>query len=100
MPAKEFTARAEWLAAIGEPTRLAIIQTLVTEAKTVTQIAAALQTEMVNVSHHLKLMRDAGLVENEKDGRFVIYRLLGAKVSGHILELSHESGVKVTLPLS
>jgi ArsR family transcriptional regulator, nickel/cobalt-responsive transcriptional repressor len=99
MPTKELTARAAWLAALGEPTRLAIVHALVTEAKTVTQLASALKVEMVNVSHHLKIMRDAGLVESEKDGRLVINSLAGAKATGGALELAHPSGAKVLLPL-
>jgi ArsR family transcriptional regulator len=99
MPTKELTARAEWLAALGEPTRLSIVHALVIDPMTVTQLAATLQVEMVNISHHLRLMREAGLVEGEKDGRFVINRLVGAKVARDVLELTHPSGAKVLLPL-
>ena len=34
-----------------------------------------MQEEIVNVSHHLGVLREAGLVEDRKDGRFVIYSL-------------------------
>jgi ArsR family transcriptional regulator len=30
---------------------------------------------VVNVSHHLGVLRHAGLVQDEKQGRFVVYRL-------------------------
>ena len=31
--------------------------------------------EVVNVSHHLGVLRHAGVVLDEKQGRFVVYRL-------------------------
>ncbi|VTR94026.1 family transcriptional regulator : Probable transcription regulator OS=Planctomyces maris DSM 8797 GN=PM8797T_22538 PE=4 SV=1: HTH_20 [Gemmata massiliana] len=91
--------QADWYAAFGEPTRLALIGVLATGAQTVTKLAREIETEMVNVSHHLKIMRDADLVITERDGRFVIYQLMGATVKGTTLELAHTSGAKVALPL-
>ncbi len=90
---------AEWIAAFGEPTRLALIGVLATGPQTVTNLAREVETEMVNVSHHLKIMRDAELVTVERDGRFMIYALVGATVKGTTLELAHSSGAKVALPL-
>ncbi|VTR94126.1 family transcriptional regulator : Probable transcription regulator OS=Planctomyces maris DSM 8797 GN=PM8797T_22538 PE=4 SV=1: HTH_20 [Gemmata massiliana] len=98
-PSKESSAQTEWFVAFGEPTRLALIRTLAAGEKTVTQLATEVGTEMVNVSHHLKIMKDAGVVTFVKDGRFMIYSLAGATVTGTTLELSHPSEVKVSLPL-
>ena len=39
------------------------------------EIAQALEVEIVNVSHHLGVLRTAGLVEDLKEGRFVVYSL-------------------------
>ena len=99
MPTKTQKAEAAWLAAFGEPTRLAIIRHLATEEKTVTQPAVACNVEMVNASHHLSVLRDSGLVTAERDGRFMRYTLVGARVSGTTLTLTHSSGVKVVIPL-
>jgi len=66
---------AETLAGIAEPNRIQIIDILLTGPKNVTEIAKALKTEIVNASHHLGVLRAAGLVEHKKDGRFVIYSL-------------------------
>jgi len=97
---KTLISQAEWVGAIGEPTRLSILFLLTTGQQTVTRIATALRVEIVNISHHLKLLKQAGLVSSEKDGRMMIYSLVGAKVTAGMLELSHPSGVKVTLPLA
>lgn len=66
---------ARMLQALAEPNRIRIIECLRTGSKNVTQLAQALNVEIVNVSHHLGVLRDAGLVEHTKDGRFVIYTL-------------------------
>ena len=66
---------ADALSGIAEPHRIQIIDVLRTGPKNVTEIAKALKTEIVNASHHLSVLRKAGLVENSKDGRFVIYSL-------------------------
>jgi ArsR family transcriptional regulator len=89
----------QWLAGVAEPNRLAIIKLLATGAMTVTALAKALRTEPVNISHHLKLMKNVGLLAAERDGRFIRYSLVGAKAMVGFLELTHESGAKVTLPL-
>jgi ArsR family transcriptional regulator len=56
--------------------------------------------EIVNVSHHLGILREAGLVTFERDGRFMCYALAGAKATATMLELTHESGMKVMIPLA
>ncbi len=66
---------ADMLSAIAEPNRIRIIECLRTGSKNVTELAKALNVEIVNVSHHLGVLRTAGLVQDEKNGRFVIYSL-------------------------
>jgi ArsR family transcriptional regulator len=68
--------------------------------KTVTELAKAAKTELVNVSHHLKILKAAGVVSVERDGRFMRYSLLGAKATAVAIEMAHESGARVTLPLN
>ncbi len=66
---------AKLLQALAEPNRIRIIDCLRTGPKNVTQLAQLLNVEIVNVSHHLGVLRTGGLVEAEKSGRFVIYSL-------------------------
>jgi ArsR family transcriptional regulator, nickel/cobalt-responsive transcriptional repressor len=66
---------AEMLQAIAEPNRIRIIECLRAGSMNVTQLAKALSVEIVNVSHHLGVLRQAGLVQDEKNGRFVVYSL-------------------------
>ena len=66
---------ARFLKALADPDRLKIIQCLQAGPKNVTDLAQALGKELANVSHHLGVLRHAGLVLDEKQGRFVLYRL-------------------------
>jgi DNA-binding transcriptional ArsR family regulator len=66
---------ARSLKAIGDPERLKIIQCLQPGPRNVSELAALLGVELANVSHHLRVLRDAGLVLDEKQGKFVVYSL-------------------------
>jgi DNA-binding transcriptional ArsR family regulator len=66
---------ARLLAAMAAPERLQIIRILRDGPRNVTDIAEQLRTSIVNTSHHLGVLRHAGLVRNEKQGRFVLYSL-------------------------
>jgi ArsR family transcriptional regulator len=66
---------ARSLKALADPDRLKIIQCLQDGPKHVSQIAQLLGAEIANVSHHLGVLRHANLVQDQKDGKFVIYSL-------------------------
>lgn len=66
---------ADLLQAIAEPNRIRIIECLWDGAKNVTELANLLDVKIVNVSHHLGVLRSQGLVRQEKKGRFVVYSL-------------------------
>ncbi|MGL4421031.1 MAG: ArsR/SmtB family transcription factor [Gemmataceae bacterium] len=72
---KQAKVCADLLAAIAEPNRIRIIECLRAGSKNVTELAKLLNVEIVNVSHHLGVLRTAGLVIDEKQGRFVHYSL-------------------------
>ncbi|MCS6867106.1 MAG: metalloregulator ArsR/SmtB family transcription factor [Gemmataceae bacterium] len=67
---------AALLAAIAEPTRLCVLWQLAKHGPmNVGALARAVGIEMVNMSHHLGVMRQAGLLDDRKEGRKVIYSL-------------------------
>ena len=66
---------AELLAALAAPERLKIVQLLADGERNVTQITASLRIAPLNVSHHLTVLKTAGLIRGEKRGRFVWYKL-------------------------
>jgi DNA-binding transcriptional ArsR family regulator len=73
---------ARRLAALGEPTRLKLVVELrVRENATVHELARAVDAPLPNVSKHLQILYQAGLVVRSKEGTFVRYRLAGDAVS-------------------
>jgi DNA-binding transcriptional ArsR family regulator len=70
--ARKIAAR---LAALAEPTRLRVVDRLAHGPLHVGALAELLGVPMVNLSHHLGVMRQAGLLDDTKEGRRVVYRL-------------------------
>jgi ArsR family transcriptional regulator len=63
------------LKVLADPARLRIIECLRAGPLTVTDLCGQLQEAMANVSHHLNVLRKAGLVVAAKEGRYVVYAL-------------------------
>src|SRR5262249_12625811 len=68
-------ATSRMLKAVADLDRLKIINYLRAGTKNVGELAHLLNAEIVNVSHHLGVLREAKLVTTKKDGRFVYYSL-------------------------
>ncbi len=66
---------ARMLRALADAERLRIVQCLRGGPRNVGELAGLLGEEVVNVSHHLGVLRHAGVVRDEKQGRFVVYTL-------------------------
>jgi ArsR family transcriptional regulator len=58
---------------LGDPTRLAILRTLMAGERNVTQVVEETCRGQANVSKHLKLLAESGLVRRRKDGLQVFY---------------------------
>ena len=89
---KTESSKPNGLPRLASPPRIAIIRLLATGQMTVTDLAKGCRTEIVNVSHHLGVMRGAGLVEADRDGRFMRYSLLASRRLRSEVELTHASG--------
>ena len=63
------------LRALGEDTRVRIVGLLIDEALDVGEISKRLGVSQYNVSKHLRILREAGLLEVEKNGRTRLYAL-------------------------
>lgn len=66
---------ARFLKALADPERLRIIQCLRRAPMNVSALAKTLEQEVANVSHHLGVLRHAGLVVDRKHGKFVEYSI-------------------------
>ncbi|MBE7383378.1 MAG: winged helix-turn-helix transcriptional regulator [Leptolyngbya sp. SIO1E4] len=67
---------AQRLKVLAEAHRLAILKLLFTGPKHVWEINTCLAIEQSLLSHHLKVLRQQGLVESHRDGKAMLYQLV------------------------
>jgi DNA-binding transcriptional ArsR family regulator len=67
---------------IGEPMRIRLLDRLRTGEASVNELAAALDASQQNVSKHLGVLADAGILGRRKDGNHVYYRIVDEGVFG------------------
>ena len=72
---KDINSLSKVLKILGEPNRLLIVTSLWLECRPVTNIIKDTGLSQSNVSFHLRILRDAGLVRAERSGPFVYYCL-------------------------
>lgn len=68
---------------LGDPTRLRILQALMSGDCCVSDLADKLSMEQSAVSHQLRVLRDAALVQYRRQGKTVYYSL----ADGHVYTL-------------
>jgi ArsR family transcriptional regulator len=73
--------------ALSDPNRVKIVKMLQKKEMCVCEIQAALEIAQPTVSKHLKVLEDAGLVEYQKDGLWVNYRLADGRSSPYAANL-------------
>jgi DNA-binding transcriptional ArsR family regulator len=69
------------LEALGDPTRRAIFESLVTAPKPVRELADLLPVSRPAVSQHLKVLKEAGLVADQPEGTRRVYRVQPAAIA-------------------
>ncbi len=80
MPLEAITLVAARFKVLSEPLRLQILQQLERGKLGVTDLAAAVGATQPNVSKHLKLMQEAGLVSRKQDGNNAYYSIADPSV--------------------
>ncbi|MET9887376.1 metalloregulator ArsR/SmtB family transcription factor [Streptomyces sp. NPDC006430] len=60
---------------LADPLRLRIVTLLAEETLCTTHLVEETGAKQTNLSNHLKVLREAGVVETEPCGRFTYYRL-------------------------
>ncbi len=61
--------------ALSDPTRLRILLLLRGQELCVCEITHVLDMEQSRISHQMRVLRDSGLVEDRREGRWIIYRI-------------------------
>jgi ArsR family transcriptional regulator len=70
-----YQLQADVLKVLASPRRIEILHELAGGPRDVGSLARTLRISQPNLSQHLSVMRTAGIVEAERDGREVHYRL-------------------------
>ena len=74
-PDRARSVAAKRFGALGDETRLRLLELLTAGERTVAELMAATTLGQSLVSHHLRTLRGAGLVTTRRDGRWVHYGL-------------------------
>lgn len=72
----QFKTQAQVFKALAHPGRLLMLDELSRGERCVCELAALVGSEMPTVSRHLSQLRNAGIVDDEKRGAQVFYRLV------------------------
>jgi DNA-binding transcriptional ArsR family regulator len=72
---QKYKKRSEIIKALAHPTRLFIIDFLSGGEKCVCEIVEQVGVDISTISKHLSVMKNAGLVEDEKRGLNVFYKM-------------------------
>ena len=73
--AARFEARARIIKALAHPTRLFIVDQLAQQERCVCELTEMVGADTSTISKHLSLLKNAGLVQDDKRGTQVFYRL-------------------------
>jgi DNA-binding transcriptional ArsR family regulator len=95
--AEEIHVVADSLKQLGDPTRLRIFWLLCHTEECVTDIAEYMEMTSPAVSHHLRLLKTAGLVVTRREGREVLYRVADTALAGE-LHLIMERIAEISCP--
>ncbi|MDA8442765.1 MAG: metalloregulator ArsR/SmtB family transcription factor [Peptococcaceae bacterium] len=84
---------AEFYKALGDETRLNIVNMLAAQEMCVCEIIDQLGLSQPAVSHHLKILRQAGIVNDTREGKWIYYsinmgvfELVFSEEAGNVLE--------------
>ena len=72
---------AEIFKVLADRTRLKIIQALELEELCVCDIASLIDLSQPSVSHHLKALRQSGMVKYRKSGKMALYSIKDSRIS-------------------
>jgi len=70
-----FELHAELLKALAHPRRLEILQLLRHQPMHVSQIQEMLNLPQANISQHLQILRESGIVATERNGKEILYSI-------------------------
>ncbi len=95
------TRAAELFHALSDETRIGILEMLRDGERCVCDLQEDLEAAQSRLSFHLKVLRDAGLVSDRKEGRWSYYTLVPETLTElHDVAVSLQQSRRRSLPLS
>jgi ArsR family transcriptional regulator len=93
---KDLAQAARWFHALADETRLRIIDCLLECEQCVCDLTDALQTGQSRLSFHLKILKEAGILKDRREGRWIYYSLSEEALDqiGDLLESLKHKGHK------
>lgn len=85
---------------LADPLRARMVELLAGGALCTCHLVAELDAKQPLVSHHLRVLRDAGVVEREPHGRFTYYRLRPEALTAaadHLTSLAARAGASTDI---
>jgi ArsR family transcriptional regulator len=85
---------ADLMRVLADPLRLQIVTLLAQETLCTTHLIEETGAKQTNLSNHLKVLREAGVVETEPCGRYTYYKLLPdviAQLAGQFADLAESA---------
>lgn len=73
-------ASARFFRVLGDPTRLGVLRLLLERPRTVSELVEATGSSQSKLSNHLACLRWCRLVEGEREGRHVTYRVIDPRI--------------------
>lgn len=87
MEFKKYSSIAEKLKVLAHPVRICIVKGLSERERSVNDMCDCLKSPQPAISLHLSRLRSAGIVEGERQGNNMIYRIKDKKIADLILAL-------------
>ncbi len=81
---QQLSARTKVLKALAHPTRLFIVEELEQGERCVCELTDMIGADMSTISKHLSVLKEAGLVIDDKRGNMVFYQLRVSCVLGFL----------------
>jgi DNA-binding transcriptional ArsR family regulator len=89
IPVDLLSLRGKLFHGFADPSRLAILEALREDSRTVGEIVEITGLNQPNVSGHLSCLRECGLVASTQQGRYVRYQLSDARIVA-VMDLADE----------
>ncbi|MCX4578494.1 metalloregulator ArsR/SmtB family transcription factor [Streptomyces sp. NBC_01571] len=85
---------ADLMRVLADPLRLRIVSLLAEETLCTTHLIEETGAKQTNLSNHMRVLREAGVVETEPCGRFTYYKLRAdviARLAGQFADLAESA---------